>query len=670
MKASLFKKNYGLVICFFCIFITIGCLKKEVVIAPQSSIQKKEKANPKYTLDVLRKKAEQAWDDGNTQEAYRLYEILVKEDTFSAVDKKEFLTRLIELTVREGQYAVAYKKILQWAAFDPMVMKQPVWQELWGAAVIGLPQNEAIEIAKTLWRNKSAPIPARGVACGILMLLSPKADKDSFAEALAQLYTQTNIHTRIMLEQRLLALLKKVPYRELVILESTTSSEKEYMYPWSIIILAMVHHEWKSKSDYGALLLSRINYTGIFADSSLLTSLSRLDYTEQNSLVQKNTFFYPGCYALALPMSGSYSSIGWKIAKGASIAQEELSKWGIPIEVLLINTEVLGWQEKLRNLPPECVVVGGPLRNDVYTEIKEQDLLSKKVFFAFLPSIDGHDEGVVAWRFFPSPEDQIYAILHFSQQIGITRYGVIYPEDSYGKKMANLFIKLAEQRGLSIVSINYDPTNTKEWNNVFTKLTGTKMVGKTPVPETSCQALFLPDSWKNIETLIPYLFFQGEDRLILAGTSLWEQGLIYNNKKSMIKNMELAIFPGGWDMFGNHTSAANLIEEFSLKEEGKPDFWVALGYDFIRFVSALNISCPKWTAKEINTKIMKAQNLSWSMAPISWDNGIAKQHLALFQPTTTGYTLIYIEKFKKRLHAIQLRHDKRVQAAEQEAARH
>ena len=101
----------------------------------------------------------------------------------------------------------------------------------------------------------------------------------------------------------------------------------------------------------------------------------------------------PGVVALALPLSGAYGPFGNKIAAGATAAQGELSKSGMMMDVRMIDTESSDWLDKLSQLPPQCVMVGGPLRADRYTAMKSRSIQQSRAVFAFLPSLEGSDEG-------------------------------------------------------------------------------------------------------------------------------------------------------------------------------------------------------------------------------------------------------------------------------------
>ena len=73
-------------------------------------------------------------------------------------------------------------------------------------------------------------------------------------------------------------------------------------------------------------------------------------------------------------------------------------------------------------------MVGGPLQAPVYAKAREAGALQKRAFFTFMPALDDGEEGVQAWRFFPSPQDQIDALLAFAiDDMGISTFGPSTP---------------------------------------------------------------------------------------------------------------------------------------------------------------------------------------------------------------------------------------------------
>ncbi len=363
--------------------------------------------------------------------------------------------------------------------------------------------------------------------------------------------------------------------------------------------------------------------------------------------------FSSGCVALALPLSGTYGPFGNKIAAGATAAQGELSKAGLSMDVRLVDTEAPGWLDTLSQLPPQCAMVGGPLRADRYTALKGRNIQASRAVFAFLSSLEGSDEGTVAWRFFSSPKDQIDAVLGFAGKLDFSSYGALAPTDAYGRRMTDLFLSAARFKGSAAKVANYSAGDTTGWNSVVRDFVSGSSKASSPV----VQAAFIPDSWKNLELLVPFLFYEGEDRMVLMGTSLWEQGLSGRSSVN-VANLDLAIFPGAWNPTSPAPAANALVRALAESGKGTPGFWEGIGYDFVRMASVLHLESP-WTPAQVNERLATAQNMEWSMAPISWSNGVASQALFIFRPVQSGFELADPAAFKARYEEILARHAKR-----------
>ena len=142
------------------------------------------------------------------------------------------------------------------------------------------------------------------------------------------------------------------------------------------------------------------------------------------------------------------------------------------------------------------------------------------------------------------------------------------------------------------------------------------------------------------------------------GTSLWEQGL--SNRSSVnVANLDLAIFPGAWNPASPSPAAGALVRAMAESGKGIPDFWEGIGYDFVRMASVMNLQTP-WTPAQVNQRLASAQNMEWSMAPMSWSNGKAAQALFVFRPVQSGFELAEPGAFKARYNEIIARHARRV----------
>lgn len=328
------------------------------------------------------------------------------------------------------------------------------------------------------------------------------------------------------------------------------------------------------------------------------------------------------CVVLALPAGGPAAPMAAKIKRGAGIALEALKKGGVQARLINIDTESPDWLAKLETLPQECAVVGGPLQDKPYIAARQSKAVERRVFFSFVPNLPQGDEGKLAWRFFPSPQDQIESLLNFAtQNLNIRSYGAFYPDDNYGRRMTALFEDALARRHMTLEKATYNPASPASWSQAAEGLINpvTGADGKIPLPQTRFEAIFLPDSWKHMDGLTNSLIYNGEDRLVLLGSTLWEQSL---SGKPVAKSNKyaLAIFPGAW----NSARAPK-----ALQGAGN-DFWVALGYDFVNFAVNTGIAS-RVASAEVTARAQRAQNIARAMAPINWNSqGIASQALYLF----------------------------------------
>lgn len=352
----------------------------------------------------------------------------------------------------------------------------------------------------------------------------------------------------------------------------------------------------------------------------------------------------PACVVLALPASGPYAAIATKIKRGAEAAQQQLTGAGGTLRLETVNTEAPDWLTALTALPASCAVVGGPLREAAYEQAQKAGALEQRAFFTFVPTLKPGEEGARAWRFFPSPQDQVEALVAFAtDDLGIRSYGSFHPGDAYATRMNGILAQSLGKRHIPLRQASYNAADPTSWSDAARPLINPVQAegSTTPVPQTEFEALFLPDSWKNVDMITQSLLYNGEDRLVLLGTTLWEQGLS-GRQVPRAENFALAVFPGAWN--AQHAPSA-------LKGQGN-DFWTALGYDFVNFAAALALES-RLTTPQITARAQSAATAVRGMAPLTYDDaGVAHQKLYLFQVSPSGMKPLDAAQFRDTRAAV------------------
>lgn len=400
-------------------------------------------------------------------------------------------------------------------------------------------------------------------------------------------------------------------------------------------------------------LLARLTWR-VFAPLSIFLLASCQAYLPQaeleNELPKEKKI---PCFLLALPEQGSYASITKKIVSGVNRSLAELKNKGIEMQFKVINTSDVAWARKLATMSQDYFIVGGPLQANELNNARNAKILDELVFFTFMPSLAKNEEGTKAWRFFPSRDDQIQALINIAKKLELKSLAALHPLDQHSLNLVSLFEDKLKEQNLSLEKIKYNNKNLEALNDIISK----KVVQTEfnyegfPTSHTPFDALFLPSSWRDIPHIVDNLFTNGEDGLVLLGNSSWEHG-ISNKILNNADRYALTLFPSAWD--SRRVSP--------LLQQANDDFWVGLGYDFARFATMvynMNIS-----RQELNSRL---QNLAmtWNIAPITWDaTGIAHQNLYLLQPTISGVAPINLNNIIQKRKAIALKREKQ-QNAEQ-----
>jgi hypothetical protein len=613
----------GAFLLFLCCILLLtalsGCTKK---IIPQTPPQTTPGGQPEKRVSAL-DEARNAYVGGNYTKAEAVALRLVEGKSLSGADTAEAGRILAAAALNNHHPNVALTGLEHWRAAAKRADAGLEWQDAWCKALRALSSYEARTKANDLYKDAERPLIARCVA-GVCMAVRQWQDGElgQSLPALENIYHSVdNNSDRKIIENRLALELGRAGPKASELAAGTVTDANRYSFPYNIILIDKLRRLPDSPERQAALADLR--------DKATLTNHELVDNPPHEGDIQIRAAaaaIAPGGgkpVVLLLPMSGQYAGISAKIVSGARAA------CGPGASLLIVDTEKADWVAQVDALPPDAAVIGGPIRRGDYTKAKAAGLLSRRVFLTFLASLDSGDEGRMAWRFYPSARDQVDTLIDFAGRLGISGFGVFYPDETFGRRMSSLFAERAKAAGARDIRMeSYAPDKQEGWMTAAKNLL-TASKGAVPF-----RAIFLPDSWKNMDVIVPNFFYYNETRQVLLGTRLWEQGLSGNSYVSM-QYYKLAVFPGLWNGVRPTASAVKLKN--ALEAEGKhADFWSGLGYDFARLSLRMGTG-QGWNPESVNNSLMGASGMEWSIAPISWSAGIASQRLFLFSPSERGF---------------------------------
>lgn len=661
--------------------LLIGCEKK-VIPVQVPRVQKQQEAPaapaPAPAQDPWTA-AENAWRANNHAEAERLYRLLLDRGGLSDADQATALTRLAAASLENNHPRLALD------ALDRLVRVQPAADGTW---------DWHRSRARALWeagRQADAMAGLDGLAgdanrpYGLRMRASlalararwTAGQPDAAMAGLAAFYAEAPPEApalgpapRAELEAGLAHDLAAVEDRILSTLAQ--AAPDPVAFPGALVTLEQARRQAQDPAQLPSALqsLNLLAQNGTLADTGLVDALTRQILATHAG--PSHTL------ALALPLTGPYADFGFKVLRGAAAAQWDMAGHGAGVDIVAVNTESPEWPNNLASLPPDTKLVGGPLRAERFRALTAAGLNRRLPVMAFLSGLAEAVEGQDAWRFFPGIGDQVRTLARLCvADLGVSNLAVLHPEEPYGSKLADEFSQAVAAQGGSILkTASYPPREPQKWGEAVRLFLGAKKGGgKVPPlpPEPSFRAVFLPDGWSQAQALAPQLFFYDEERLVLLGPSLWAQNMA-PLKELEVGYFRLAAFPAAFWPENPAPGARALAATMDKQGLGAPDFWTALGFDFVRFSALLPPLPQAWTPTDVNAALAQAslqgRGLDWSMAPLAWDtSGKASQSLFLFQPSSTGMAPLNLAAFLVNMERSLRRHEARVKIIEEMQAK-
>ncbi|MBI5560534.1 MAG: penicillin-binding protein activator [Deltaproteobacteria bacterium] len=297
-----------------------------------------------------------------------------------------------------------------------------------------------------------------------------------------------------------------------------------------------------------------------------------------------------------LPLKGEYSSFGENALRGILLAANIFPEGGgegggRPQEGVEVVTEDSGEDEESARKAMEKLsnagVVGvvGPLLSA--TAQSAANLARQKS----IPSIVlSQKEGIAGrgdyvFRNFLTPKAQAKAIASYAiRTLGLRRFAVLYPENSYGTELALRFKEAVKKNGAAIAGEVSYAAEKKDFSSELKTLFAVKMKeelrGRRRIteytPTAGIDALFIPDYYTTVAQIAPYLAYYNVKGVQLLGGNGWDS-------KELLRlagdSIEGAVFADGFFPGSKRKGTEEFVGRFRKTFGYTPGILEAEGYD-------------------------------------------------------------------------------------------
>jgi branched-chain amino acid transport system substrate-binding protein len=355
-----------------------------------------------------------------------------------------------------------------------------------------------------------------------------------------------------------------------------------------------------------------------------------------------------GVLGCLLPLSGPFAIYGQEVLNGIQLGMGVFgaSEEGRGVELLIEDTQ--GNPDvavnKVEELAQKGRVMGiiGPLASKTATAAgrKAQEL---GVPMITLTQKEGITEtGDMVFRNFLTPAREMDRLVSKAvEEMGIVRFGVLYPESAYGLHMLNLFWDRVEKAGAYITAVeSYGPELT-DFTEEIKKMVGLyhprppsivekrKLArlaafnagieagayeeGNEPEPIVDFDAVFIPDNSQKVALIAPQFPFHSVFNIRLLGTSLWHSPDLLNQGADYLQG---AIFTSGFFP----QSVEDFVNLYKENFGTNPGILAATGYDTIRFVNHLMKDQAIRTRRGLKQALLLPRDFQGVRGPLSFDD--------------------------------------------------
>jgi len=291
-----------------------------------------------------------------------------------------------------------------------------------------------------------------------------------------------------------------------------------------------------------------------------------------------------------LPLSGKHGRTGNWILNGAELALQlhHLQGKGPPIKLLYKDTRAdpfrarLAYEQMAKD--DNLIAIIGPMTHKASRAAASVAERARVLILTLTPEEGIAEEGPYIFRNSFTPTQETRALVyHAIHAMGLRRFAILFPKNSFGKLWKDLFSKEVLRQGSEIIASESYWSSQKDFSLSLMQITGLHLIPislsleKDPfMSQVQIDAIFIPDRFEVASLIaleLPDFNLRG---IPLLGTHLW------NDPQAVEKtgNYEGKIlFVDGFFKGSRYAFVQEFVDVFYQTFGKEPGIFEATGYD-------------------------------------------------------------------------------------------
>ena len=289
-----------------------------------------------------------------------------------------------------------------------------------------------------------------------------------------------------------------------------------------------------------------------------------------------------------LPLTGKYAAFGKRALDAIILATGVFDTAGdSPLQLIIEDSK--SDPERAREAVERLVegerVMGiiGPMGSAAAQEAAREAEGHRVPIITLTQKKDITEWGDYIFRNFITSEMQVRTLVRYSfENLGIRTFAILYPRDTYGTGMMNLFWDEVIAAGGEIRGVESYSSDQTDFGKEIKAVAGVtyvdrgSTVDREPKPTIDFDALFIPDSHTRIAMIAPQLAFYNVTDIQLLGTNSWNSPRLLEGDSEFIEG---SIFVDGFFPHSFYPQVRDFIDRFYVAFGREPKDLEALAYD-------------------------------------------------------------------------------------------